>query len=69
MRQDKLSEFIYVVNLEHQTGEYGIYNFKTFYDRSGCMSYVESIAKNNPDMTVNVDVRPRIRRRNALALG
>jgi hypothetical protein len=66
MRKDKLSEFIYLVHLEHETASYGIYNFKTFDDRSSCMSFVESLAVNNPDMSVQVDIRPRVRKRNAL---
>jgi hypothetical protein len=66
MRKDKLSEFIYLVHLEHETASYGIYNFKTFYDRASCMSFVESLAVNNPDMGVQVDIRPRFRKRNAL---
>jgi hypothetical protein len=66
MRKDKLSEFIYVVHLEHESGEYGVYNFKEFYDRTSCMSFVESMSKNNPDLSLNVDVRPRFRKSNAL---
>ena len=69
MRKDKGSEFIYTVNLDHESASYGVYNFKTFYDRVECLTFVESMAKNNPDMTVNIDVRPRFRRRNVLALG
>jgi hypothetical protein len=66
MRQDKFSEFIYLVHLEHDTASYGVYNFKTFYDRASCMSFCESLATNNPDMSVQVDIRPRIRKRSAL---
>jgi hypothetical protein len=66
MRNDKLSEFVYVVHLEHETASYGVYNFKTFDDRFSCMSYCESLAKNNPDMSVQVDIRPRFRKSNAL---
>jgi hypothetical protein len=69
MRQDKLSEFIYLVHLEHDTASYGIYNFKTFYDRGSCMAYCESLAANNPEMSVQVDVRPRFRKHNALYAG
>ncbi len=69
MRQDKLSEFIYLVHLENETANYGIYNFKTFYDRASCMSYCESLAANNPEMSVQVDVRPRFRKHNTLCAG
>lgn len=67
MRQDKLSEFIYSVDVEHDTALYGIHGLKTFYDRRSCMAFVESLAANNPDLSVSVRVRPRIIKRNVLA--
>lgn len=66
MKKSKGSEFIYAVHLEHETGEYGLYNFRTFYDRREALDFVESMARNNPDICLNVDVRPRIRKRNVL---
>lgn len=69
MRKDKLSEFIYSVDLDHESGTFGIGNFKTFYDREQCMKWCESMAKNNPDISVSISVRPRFRKYNALAVG
>jgi hypothetical protein len=69
MREDKLSEFIYLVHLEHDTASYGIYNFKTFYDRASCMAYSESLAANNLEMSVQVDIRPRFRKHNTSGAG
>lgn len=69
MRKSKLSEYIYEVDLEHESASYGIWNFKTFFDRQECMNYCESIAKNNPDMSVSIRVRPRYRKSNVLAMG
>ena len=66
MRKDKLSEFIYCVDLEHESAEFGVYNFKTFYDRNQCMAYVEKLAVNNPDVNLTVNVRPRFRKKNVL---
>ena len=69
MRKDKGSAYIYSVDVDHDTNMYGVYGLKTFYDRGECMAFVESLAKNNPDMSVSVRVRPRITRRNVLATG
>lgn len=66
MKKSKTSEYIYDVDLEHESASYGIWNFKTFYDRSECMDYCESMAANNPDISISVRVRPRFRKRNAL---
>ena len=68
MRKEKLSQFIYTVDLEHETAEFGVYNYKTFYDRASCMAFVESMAQNNPDISVAINVRPRFRKRNALTI-
>lgn len=67
MRKDKGSEFIYSVDFEHDTALYGVHGFKTFYDRASCMEFVESLAANNPDLSVSVRVRPRFVKRNVLA--
>ena len=69
MRKEKASEFIYWIHLEHESASYTIFNFKTFFDRKSCLDFAESLAKSNPDVTVNIDVRPRFRKRNVLALG
>lgn len=66
MSKSKLSRFVYTVDLEHESAEFGVYNFKTFTDRASCMAFVESMADNNPDISVTVNVRPRFRKHNAL---
>lgn len=69
MRKDKGSEFIYCLDLEHVNGRFGVWDFKTFYTRQEAMDFAESMAKNNPDISVSIEVRPRMRKRIALASG
>ena len=66
MRKDKGSRFIYTVDLDHESGNFGVFGFKTFYSRAECMDYCERLADNNPDIGVSINVRPRFIRRNAL---
>jgi hypothetical protein len=66
MRNEKLSEYIFGVDLEHESASFGVWDFKTFFTRSEAMDFAESMAKNNPDMNVSVTVRPRFRKRNVL---
>ena len=66
MRAEKGSEYIYGVDMEHVSGSFGVWDFKTFYTRSEAMAFAESMAKNNPDMQVSVSVRPRFRKKNVL---
>ncbi len=69
MRKDKLSEFIYCLDLEHVNAHFGVWDFKVFYDRTEALAYAESLAKNNPDISVSIEVRPRMRKRIALRAG
>ncbi len=66
MRKEKLSEYVFGVDLQHESASFGVWDFKTFYTRSEVMDFAESMAKNNPDMQVSVSVRPRFRKKNAL---
>jgi hypothetical protein len=66
MRKEKLSEYVFGVDLQHESASFGVWDFKTFYTRSEVMDFAESMAKNNPDMHVSVSVRPRVRKKNAL---
>jgi hypothetical protein len=66
MRNAKLSEYIYGVDVDHESSMFGFWNFKTFYTRSEALDFAESLAKNNPDMNISVTVRPRMRKKNAL---
>jgi hypothetical protein len=66
MRNEKLSEYIFGVDLEHESASFGVWDFKTFFTRSEAMDFAESLAKNNPDMNVSVTVRPRFRKKNVL---
>jgi hypothetical protein len=66
MRNEKLSEYIFGVDLEHESASFGVWDFKTFYTRPEALDFAESMAKNNPDMRVSVSVRPRFRKKNAL---
>jgi hypothetical protein len=66
MRNEKLSEYIFGVDLDHESASFGVWDFKTFFTRSEAMDFAESLAKNNPDMNVSVTVRPRFRKKNVL---
>ncbi len=66
MKKSKGSEFIYCLDLEHVNGRFGVWDFKTFYTRSEALDFAESLAKNNPDMSVSIQIRPRFRKRIAL---
>jgi hypothetical protein len=66
MRNEKLSEYIFGVDLEHESASFGVWDFKTFFTRSEAMNFAESMANNNPDMNVSVTVRPRFRKKNVL---
>ncbi len=69
MRKEKGSEFIYSVDLEHVSGGFGVWSFKTFYDRLEAVAYCEKLAKNNPEISVTMGIRPRITKKNVLARG
>ena len=69
MNQQKLSDFIYTIDLENDEGAWGVWNFKQFFTRSEALDYAESMAKNNPQFSVTIGVRPRFRRRNVLQAG
>jgi hypothetical protein len=66
MRNEKLSEYIFGIDLDHESASFGVWDFKTFFTRSEAMNFAESLAKNNPDMNVSVTVRPRFRKKNVL---
>jgi hypothetical protein len=66
MRNSRGSEYIYGVDLEHESASFGVWDFKTFFTRSEAMNFAESMAKNNPDMNISVTVRPRFRKKNVL---
>lgn len=66
MKKEKFSEFIYTVDLDHETGMWGVGNIKEFYSRAEALTFAESMARNNPDMSVSVNVWPRIRKKNIL---
>ncbi len=66
MRNARGSEYIYGVDIDHESAMFGFWDFKTFYTRAEAMNFAESLAKNNPDMNISVTVRPRMRKKNAL---
>ena len=67
MNQKKLSDFIYTLDLEHNSGMFGVWELKTFYMRQAALDYAENFAKNNPEMSVSIGIRPRVRKKNVLA--
>jgi hypothetical protein len=66
MKNARGSEYIYGVDVDHESDMFGFWNFKTFYTRSEALDFAESMAKNNPEMNVSVSVRPRMRKKNVL---
>ncbi len=69
MKKNKGSEFIYTVDLDDLQGEFGVYNFKRFFDGPEALQFVESMARNNPEFVVTLAVKPRITKKNILAAG
>lgn len=58
--------FEYVLDLENMSQSYGVWNFKVFRDRNSALSYAESLALNNPDMSVSVTIVPLGSKKNVL---
>jgi hypothetical protein len=69
MRKDKGSKFVYTVDLDHESGNFGVYGFKTFYSRGEALDYCENLAVSNPDIGVSISIRPRFTKKNILAVG
>lgn len=67
MNQRKLSEFIYTLDLEARNQAFGVWDFKTFYSRRAAMDFAESFARNNPEFSVAISIRPRFWKKNVLA--
>ncbi len=60
-----MSEFIYVVDLDNQEENYGVYGIAGFSDRDRAMDYCEDLARSNPEISVSVQVRARFTHRKA----
>lgn len=58
MSKHKRSRFHYHVDLEHESGMWGVGSIKCFQDRDVAMSYVEELADSNREMVVSVTVVP-----------
>ncbi len=65
MGEEKLSEFVYVVDLDNQQENYGVYGIAGFSDRTRVMDYCEELARSNPEISVTVQVRSRLTYRKA----
>lgn len=66
MTSNRDRRFEYAIDMENERQSYGVWNFKTFRDRNTALAYAESLAHNNPDLRISVNVEALGARKNVL---
>lgn len=54
MTSKRDDRYEYLIDLENLNESFGVWNLRSFRDRNSALSYAESLAKNNPDMSISV---------------
>ncbi len=66
MSKNRDRRFEYVIDVENERHQYGVWALKAFRDRNTALAYAESLAHNNEDLAVTVRVEALGPRKNVL---